>query len=167
MLYKDKHIFLGCFLGLCLTHLKCIFMIGTDQHLWQGGHWNWGRDIPRHAHSPKIGAHKFGGLSNQGTPPSLSEKLHCKLFIRISESQGQTIVYSFTRYGRAWYPNILISKRQYPYTVTGRSLALFFSIFFVGLLGEGGQFCILLPQGGHEKIQEKICKTFARYCIPP
>ena len=137
--------------GLCLTHLKCILTIFTDQHLWQGEHWNWGRDIPRHAHSPKIGAHKFGGLSDQATPPSLQETTTTTC-IHISESQGHTIVYLFTRYERAWYPNILISKRQYPYTVTGKSLAHFFSIFFVSPLMEG----ILLPQGGHKKSRKNV-----------
>ncbi len=57
------------------------------------------------------------------------------------------------------------------HTVTGKGLAHFFSIFFVTPLGEAdqfgtGRFCelALLPMGGHEKIREKICTTFARHC---
>ncbi len=140
MLYKDKPIFLGRLLGLCLTHLKCILMIGLDQHLWHGGHWNWGRDISRHARSPKIGAHKFVGLSNQGTPPPLPETP--KMYTHFWKPLTHNRVFVYMVWA-CLICNILISKRQYPYTVTGKSLAHFFFDFFGEPPGGGGQMVMI------------------------
>ncbi len=67
-----------------------------------------------------------------------------------------------------------------PYTATGKGLAHFFSFFSRAPPPPGGSGPILelvdfakwrspvpkltLPEVGHVKIREKMCKTFARHC---
>ncbi len=45
-----------------------------------------------------------------------------------------------------------------PHTVTGKSIAHFFSNFSVAPLGEGGQFWVPLPQGATKKFEKKCAR---------